>query len=365
MHRNNVRRSSLCRLAALPVVLAVGAGLAAAGEPDNAPTMNPRVKIATTLGDIVVKLNGEKAPVSVTNFIQYAEDGFYEGTVFHRVMKNFMIQGGGFTPDIDQKKEGLRSGIKNEWGNGLKNAQGTIAMARLGGQPDSATAQFFINVVDNDRLDRPQSDGAAYAVFGEVVEGKDTVEKIRNCETQKHSKYPGGKVVPVEAVVINSVTLLDKFDRAGVEASTEKAATMAQAAESAANEKREDKLASYVKKLEAETGAKAVTTASGLIYLDLKIGEGESPAPTDRVTVHYTGWLLDGTKFDSSVDRGKPSTFGLNRVIGGWTEGVGGMKVGGKRRLICPPDLAYGSRGRPSIPPNSTLDFEVELLAIE
>ena len=121
----------------------------------------------------------------------------------------------------------------------------------------------------------------------------------------------------------------------------------------------------HISKVEKETGATAVTTESGLVYLDVKVGDGPSPSATDQVTVHYTGWLLDGSKFDSSVDRGTPSTFGLNRVIRAWTEGVGGMKVGGKRRLICPPDLAYGSRGRPKIPPNSTLDFEVELLGIK
>jgi peptidylprolyl isomerase len=108
-----------------------------------------------------------------------------------------------------------------------------------------------------------------------------------------------------------------------------------------------------------------VTTASGLRYIDITVGDGESPKPTDRVTVHYTGWLTDGTKFDSSVDRGQPATFALNGVIAGWTEGVGSMKVGGKRRLIIPSDLAYGPSGRPPrIPGGATLIFDVELLKI-
>ena len=145
------------------------------GEPKPAAAtgLNPRVKIETSLGDIVLELDGEKAPISTLNFIRYAEEKFYDGTVFHRVMKSFMIQGGGYTAEIDEKK-GARGGIKNEWKNGLKNNKGTISMARLGGQPDSGSAQFFINVVDNARLDQPQADGAAYAVFGKVVEGMDT-----------------------------------------------------------------------------------------------------------------------------------------------------------------------------------------------
>ncbi len=106
-------------------------------------------------------------------------------------------------------------------------------------------------------------------------------------------------------------------------------------------------------------------TASGLQYFDMVVGDGPQPSgPATRVSVHYSGWLTDGTKFDSSVDRGRPSTFALNGVIAGWTEGVGSMRVGGKRKLIIPPDLAYGPRGRPKIPPNATLVFDIELLEI-
>jgi len=335
--------------------------------------MHPRVKMETTLGDIVLELDAEKAPVTVMNFIQYGEDKFYDGTIFHRVIKDFMIQGGGFTPDME-KKTGLRSGIKNEWENGLKNMRGTIAMARLGGQPDSATSQLFINVVDNANLDRPQRDGAAYCVFGKVVEGMDTVDKIRDTPLTSHPKYGGGRrrVVPVEPVMIKSVRLVSEFDRPKAEAlakAAEEAAIAAEKAKKAAEEQAKvesaKKMQEFVQNLEAETGKKAVTTASGLTYIVLTEGEGESPKPTDTVKVHYVGWLVDGTQFDSSYDRGTPATFPLNRVIAGWTEGLGLMKVGAKWKLIIPPDLAYGASGRPSIPPNSTLHFEVELLGIE
>ncbi|MFQ5492305.1 MAG: peptidylprolyl isomerase, partial [Phycisphaerae bacterium] len=136
---------------------------------DNAASTNPRVKMSTTLGDIVLELDARLAPVTVYNFLRYADEKFYDGTIFHRVMPNFMIQGGGMTPDLEKKTTGLHPAIRNEWQNGLKNLIGTISMARLGRQPDSATNQFFINVKDNTALDQPR-DGAGYCVFGKVVE---------------------------------------------------------------------------------------------------------------------------------------------------------------------------------------------------
>jgi FKBP-type peptidyl-prolyl cis-trans isomerase len=119
----------------------------------------------------------------------------------------------------------------------------------------------------------------------------------------------------------------------------------------------------FIEKAAAEEGA--VRTASGLVYQELVAGTGAQPRATDTVTVHYTGSLIDGEVFDSSIPRGEPSSFGLDAVIAGWTEGIQLMKVGGKARLVIPADLAYGPKGRPGIPPNATLDFEVELLAIK
>ena len=162
-----------------------------------------RYRMTTTMGDIVLELDAEKAPISCENFDSYVKSGHYDGTIFHRVIDNFMIQGGGFAPDMSQKPTG--EGIKNEWQNGLSNAMHTIAMARLGNQPDSATAQFFINVGNNSFLDEPR-DGAGYAVFGKVVEGAEVVDAIRQVAT---SDSHGHGDVPTEPITIEKVEAVD------------------------------------------------------------------------------------------------------------------------------------------------------------
>jgi peptidyl-prolyl cis-trans isomerase A (cyclophilin A) len=141
-----------------------------------AQTAAPKVRMTTSMGDIVLELNPAKAPKTVENFLQYVNDKHYDGTVFHRVIGNFMIQGGGFTPDMQQKP--TKAPIPLEAGNGLKNDRGAVAMARTS-NPNSATSQFFINTVDNASLNAPMPDGHGYAVFGKVVSGMDVVEKIR------------------------------------------------------------------------------------------------------------------------------------------------------------------------------------------
>ena len=162
----------------------------------------PRVKLATSLGDIVVELNPAKAPKTVENFLQYVADKHYDGTIFHRVIDGFMIQGGGFTPDMVQKP--MRPPIPLEATNGLKNDTYTIAMARTN-VPDSATAQFFINVKDNAMLNAPQPDGHGYAVFGKVVSGTEVVDKIKGVPTGNKGPFQN---VPTTPVVITSATLV-------------------------------------------------------------------------------------------------------------------------------------------------------------
>jgi len=161
---------------------------------------SPMVLIKTSQGDIKVELFADKAPITVKNFLQYVDDKFYNGTIFHRVMNGFMIQGGGFTKDFQQKTP--RASIKNEAANGLKNDRGTLAMARTS-DPDSASCQFFVNVVNNAGLNRPSPDGAGYCVFGKVVDGMDVVDKIKVVPTGTRGYFEN---VPTQTIEIIEVT---------------------------------------------------------------------------------------------------------------------------------------------------------------
>jgi len=175
----------------------------ASGDKMMNPDM-PRVRLVTNMGDIVIELDQARAPKSVENFLAYVKDGFYNGTVFHRVIDGFMIQGGGFTQDF--QKKATRSPIENEANNGLKNDRGTIAMARTN-EPHSATSQFFINVVNNDFLNfRSESPrGWGYAVFGKVVQGMDVVDAIRHTPTGPGGPFPSD--VPQTPVIIESASI--------------------------------------------------------------------------------------------------------------------------------------------------------------
>jgi cyclophilin family peptidyl-prolyl cis-trans isomerase len=178
------------------LVAAAGAGAAEGG--------NPVVLMKTSMGDVKIELDKGKAPVTVENFLVYVNDKFYDGTIFHRVIPAFMIQGGGFDKDMTQKK--AKAPIKNEAGNGLKNLNGTLAMARTG-DPNSATAQFFINTKDNPFLDHKNDtpQGMGYAVFGKVVDGADVVKKIEQVQTTTRSPYEN---VPVTPVIIESIRIV-------------------------------------------------------------------------------------------------------------------------------------------------------------
>lgn len=163
---------------------------------------NPVVEMVTSMGTVKIELYPEKAPITVKNFLKYVDDGFYNGTIFHRVIPKFMAQGGGYTPALEKKK--TNPPIKNEAGNGLSNKRGTISMARTP-EPDSASAQFFINVVDNSAgLDRDLSQrNFGYAVFGKVTSGMDVIDKIVDVETKTVSGF--GRDVPVKDILIKKI----------------------------------------------------------------------------------------------------------------------------------------------------------------
>lgn len=205
------------RAAAAAAIITAAAAAGQTAAPDTPPASPPAaapaaqeklvyVLMETSKGDIVLELNRAKAPVTVANFLGYMEDGFYDGTLFHRVIAGFMIQGGGLTPDMVEKP--TKDPIVNEWRNGLKNKRGTIAMARRN-DPDSATSEFFINVADNPDLDKasPMTGGAGYAVFGKVVAGMEVVEAIEVVPTGLKARR---RSVPILDVVIEKVTRISE-----------------------------------------------------------------------------------------------------------------------------------------------------------
>ena len=192
------RRNSALALTSLALAAIFSVATPAAAQDANAP----KVKLSTSMGDIVVQLDPAKAPKTVENFLQYVKDKHYDGTIFHRVIDGFMVQGGGFSADMAQKP--VRAPIALEAANGLKNDKYTIAMARTN-VPDSATAQFFINVKDNAMLNARQPSGDGYAVFGKVVQGSDVVDKIKAVATGNQG---GHQNVPNTPVTITSATVV-------------------------------------------------------------------------------------------------------------------------------------------------------------
>ena len=183
------------RVAQVLAALALGLGLAA-------PAWAQKVKLVTTMGDIVIELDAAKAPKSVDNFVQYVKAGHYDGTIFHRVIEDFMIQGGGMKPDMKEKP--VRAPIPLESRTGLSNTRGTVSMARTP-DPNSATAQFFINVKDNPFLDQPNSrDGHGYAVFGKVTQGTEVVDKIKAAATSNKGPHQN---VPSNPITLPSATM--------------------------------------------------------------------------------------------------------------------------------------------------------------
>lgn len=191
------------KLVTATFVLLVSVVIACAADAGKLPN-NPVVIMETSLGNVKIELFEKEAPISVKNFLNYAKSGYFSGTTFHRVIPGFMIQGGGLTANLTPKP-GENPPIKNEADNGLKNDRGTLSMARAG-DPNSASSQFFINVVNNNKLNRPNPDGFGYAVFGKVIDGMDVVDKIVSTpQVRKNSVFQN---VPIEPVTIKAVKVV-------------------------------------------------------------------------------------------------------------------------------------------------------------
>ena len=304
-------------------------------------------KFETAKGDIYCALEFKKTPMTVGNFVGLAEgtikntakaEGvhYYDSLKFHRVIPNFMIQGG-CPLGTGTGDPGYKFG--DEFDETLKHTgPGILSMANAG--PGTNGSQFFITHVKTEWLD------GKHTVFGHVVQGQAVVDSIKGNDLLKH------------LVILRKGAEAEAFDAAKVfEFEKANAGAKAEAKAKAEQEKMDKTL--------NETYGSAKATASGLRYIIEKEGDGANPNAGSSVTVHYTGYLLNGSKFDSSVDRGQPATFGLNQVIPGWTEGLQLIKQGGKAKLIIPPNLGYGANGYPPvIPPNSWLVFDVELIKI-
>ncbi|MCD6018353.1 MAG: ppiB [Bacteroidetes bacterium] len=304
-------------------------------------------KFETSKGDIYCALEFQKTPMTVANFVGLAEGAikntakaegvpYYDSLKFHRVIPNFMIQGG-CPLGTGTGDPGYKFG--DEFDETLKHTgPGILSMANAG--PGTNGSQFFITHVKTEWLD------GKHTVFGHVVTGQAVVDSIKGNDVLKHLVIlRKGK----EAEAFDAPKVFE-FEKANVGAKAE--------AKAKAEKEKMDKVLN-------ETYGAAKTTPSGLRYIIEKEGEGTPPTATSQVTVHYTGYLLNGSKFDSSVDRGQPATFGLNQVIKGWTEGLQLLKPGGKAKLIIPAELGYGANGYPPvIPPNSWLVFDVELIKV-
>jgi len=315
--------------------------------------LHPKIKIETTLGDMVFELDAQRAPGTVLYFMQNVFDKHYDGTVFHRVMKDTVIQAGTYTAKMVEKPKASRPPGKGMWNSPLTNKRGTIALLR-GSLSGGGVGEFFINVADNARLDEPRNKGL-FAPFGKVVDGQEVIDRIRNVPVSTHPQYAAGKadVVPVDPVIIKSIQVLGSFNAAHIQSVVQEQI-----------EARKHAVEIKIAELEQQTGRKIVTAESGIQYIDLRIGNGPPVLITDTVMFNYEGSLADGSVFESTFVS-EPKVLPVSGLIEGLREGILTINEGGSRFVIVPPELGYGEAGIPAIiPPDATLFYRIELLEI-
>jgi cyclophilin family peptidyl-prolyl cis-trans isomerase len=312
-------------------------------------------EFTTDKGVILAELFYETAPLTVANFVGLAEGKlefidissgkktkrkYYDNLIFHRVIDNFMIQGG---CPLGRGTGGPGYNIDDEFDPSLNhNQEGVLSMANAG--PNTGGSQFFITTVPTPWLNNK------HAVFGRVIQGMDVVKKIGKSETE-YSDRPK-KDIKMKIKIIRKGDKAQKFDSEKIFKSF--------------FDNKNKAVQDFNNKLAADR-KDAVKTESGLMYVVIKKGSGKKPAVGQIISAHYSGYLENGVKFDSSYDRNSPfmTEIGIGRVIKGWDEAFLDMQVGEKRRLIIPSHLGYGSRGVGPIPPDSTLIFDVELMGIK
>jgi peptidylprolyl isomerase len=313
--------------------------------------------IETPKGKIVCELYYQKVPMTVASFVGLAEgtitntvkklgEPYFDGLNFHRVVPGFVIQGG---CPYGTGRGNPGYSFPDEFDSTLKHSgPGILSMANSG--PGTNGSQFFITLSATPHLD------GKHSVFGRVVEGQNIVSSTER----------GDKIKSVKVFRVGDAAKAFKSDDAAFKALKEKAEQKAQQAALARKQAARERSEKQKKALEAQY-PNALTTSSGMKYIIEMNGKGDTPKRGEIVSVHYTGTLANGTKFDSSLDRGTPIQFpvGMRRVIPGWDEGIMMMRKGGKRKLIIPPELAYGKRGIGPIPPESWLIFDVELIDIQ
>ena len=358
-----------CAGAALISFAVIPAAAARAAPNDADPGLHPQVRLETNQGSFTVELDAARVPLGVTHFMDHVELGFYRGLIFHRVLKDGLIQGGVYLPSMERRSEGKKSPQALEMQTGLSHVRGTISLIQVMGRDDVPRAEFFINISSNTNLD-DAAGIVAYVPIGQVIAGQDVVDRIGSVPTDKHPAYAAGlsAVVPVEPMVITETKVLRALDRKAatkvVEERTRRAAE-AVAAEVATEEGDLNAAQQRLDDAASEAGRKVVTTPSGLKYVDTRVGKGAEPLFQDRVVLNFRGALLNGTVLNDTFLEEKPPTKRVAELIAGLREGLGTMSEGGKRLLLVPPDLAFGNTGIPGrVPPKAWMYYEVELLEV-